>query len=114
LRRPRPHWFMRTFLSGQRSSSWETSVCAGPWFAHIINWMRRLAQLIRDLFTVKCSETEALRRLLRSGPMAAMPRRLGASGGGLIRTASEIFLAIWVAVTDLIVYCKIAISRRRA
>jgi hypothetical protein len=76
--------------------------------------MRRLALLIRDLFSVECSETEALRRLLRSDPMAAMPRKLGAGGDGSIRTASGIFLAIWVAVTDLIVYCKIAISRRRA
>jgi hypothetical protein len=76
--------------------------------------MSRLAQLIRDLFSVKCSETEALRRLLRSDPVAAMPRKLEASGGGLIRTTSGIFLAIWVAVTDLIVYCKIAISRWRA
>ena len=85
-----------------------------PWFAHIINRMRRLAQLIRDLFSVKCSETEALRRLLRSDPMVGMPRKVGPSSGGLIRTASGIFLAVWFAVTDLIVYCKIAISRRRA
>jgi hypothetical protein len=76
--------------------------------------MRRLAQLIRDLFSVKCSETEALRHLLLSDPMAATPRKLGASGGGLIRTTAGIFLAMWVAVTDLIVYCRIAISRRRA
>ena len=114
LRRPRPHRFMRIFLGGERPSSWEIPVRAGPWFTHIINCMRRLAQLIRDLFSVKCSETEALRRLLRSEPMAAMPRKLGASGGGLIGTTSGIVSAIWVAVTDLIVYCKIAISRRRA
>jgi hypothetical protein len=89
-------------------------VRAGPWFAHIINCMTRAAQLIRDLFSVKCSETEALRRLLQSDPMAAMPRKLGDSGDGSIRTASGIFLAIWIVVVDLIVYCKIAISRRRA
>ena len=77
--------------------------------------MRRLAQLIRDLFGVDCSETEALRLLLRSDPMASKPRKLSDSGGGLIRLKrSGLFLAIWRTVTDLIVYCKIAILRRRA
>ena len=60
------------------------------------------------------ADTEALRRLLRSDSMAAVPRKLSARGRGLIRTDSGIFLAIWIAVTELIVYCKIAISRRRA
>jgi hypothetical protein len=74
-----------------------------------------LAQLIRDLFGVKCSETEALRRLLRSDLMASTPRKVGDSDGGLIRKMrSGPFLAIKGAVTDLIVYCKLAILRRRA
>jgi hypothetical protein len=34
--------------------------------------------------------------------MATMLRKPGASGGGLIRTASGIFLAIWVAVWAII------------
>ena len=76
--------------------------------------MGRLAQLIRDLFSVKCSQTEALRLLLNSGPIASIPRKLGNSEGGLLRKMpSGRFLAIWGAVTDLIVYWKIAISRRR-
>jgi hypothetical protein len=71
--------------------------------------MGRLVRLLRDLFDVKCSETKALRRLLRSHPMASMPRKLSDSGGGLIRKIpSGKFLAIWDAVTDLIVYCKMA------
>ena len=105
---------MKISFGGQSPSSLESPVCAGPWFARIINCMRRLAQLIRDLFSVKCSETEALSRLLQSDPMASMPRKLGDSGGGLIRKIpSGKFLAIWDAVTDLIVYCKMAISRKR-
>jgi hypothetical protein len=36
--------------------------------------MGRLAQLIRDLFSVKCSQRE---RLLRSDPMASTPQKLG-------------------------------------
>jgi hypothetical protein len=56
--------------------------------------MGRLTQLIRDLFGVDCSETEALSRLLRSDPMASMPRKLGDSGGGLIRKMRSGPLAI--------------------
>ena len=77
--------------------------------------MGRLAQLIRDLFSVKCSQTEALRLLLNSGPIASIPRKLGNSEGGLLRKmASGTFLAIWGAVAEVIVFWKIAISRRRA
>jgi hypothetical protein len=77
--------------------------------------MGRLAQLIRDLFSVKCSETEALSLLLNSGPIASIPRKLGNSEGGLLRKMpSGRILAIWGAVTELIVHWKIAISRRRA
>ena len=77
--------------------------------------MGRLAQLIRDLFSVKCSETEALRRLLRSDPMASMPRKLRDSSGGLIRKMpTGPFLGIWRALLNLTVYCRIAILRRRA
>jgi len=83
--------------------------------APLINCMGRLVQLIRDLFGVKCSETDALRRLLRSDRMASTPPKVGEADGGLIRKCAQgHFLAIWGAVTDLIVYCKIAILRRRA
>jgi len=37
----------------------ETPVCAGPRFDRIINYMGRLWQLIRDLSSVECSQTEA-------------------------------------------------------
>jgi hypothetical protein len=86
-----------------------------PWFERIINCMGRLAQLIRDLSSVKCSQTEALRLLLNSGPIAAVPRKLGDRKGGLLRKmASGAFLAIWGAVTEVIVFSKIVISHRRA
>jgi len=76
--------------------------------------MGRCAQLIRDLFSVKCSRTEALRLLLRSGSTASIPQKLGDSEGGLLRKmASGTFLAIWGAVTEVIVFSKIVISRRR-
>jgi hypothetical protein len=89
--------------------------CAEPRFDRIINFMGRLAQLIRDLFSVKCSQTEALSLLLSSGPIASIPPKLGNSGGGLLRKMpSGRFLAIWGAITELIGYWKIAISRRRA
>ena len=81
----------------------------------LFNCMRRLAQLIRDLFGVDCSETEALRRLLRNDLMARRRGKWGESDGSLIRKMpSRPLLAIRVAVTDLIAYCKIAILRRRA
>ena len=94
----------------------ETPVCAGPWFAGIINYVGRLAQLIRDLFNVKCSQTEALSLLLNSGPTASIPRKVGNREGGLLRKMpSGTFLAIWDPVKELIVYYwKTAISRRRA
>jgi hypothetical protein len=77
--------------------------------------MGRLAQLIRDLFGAKCSQTEALRLLLNSGPIASIPRKLGNREGGLLpKMSSGRFLAFWGAVTELIVYWKIAISRMRA
>lgn len=68
--------------------------------------MGRLTQLIRDLFSVKCSKTQALSLLLNIGRTASIPRKLDNSEGGLLRKMpSGIFLAIWGAVT--------AISRRR-
>jgi len=81
--------------------------------------MGRFSQLIRDLSSVKCSQTEALRLLLNnganSGPIAAVPRKLGDRQGGLLRKmASRTFSAIWGAVTEVIVFSKIVISRRRA
>ena len=92
-----------------------TPVCAWPWFAGIINYVGRLAQLIRDLFNVKCSQTEALRRLLNSGPTASVPRKLGDRQGGLLRKmALRILSAIWGAVTEVIVFSKVVISRKRA
>jgi hypothetical protein len=76
--------------------------------------MGRLAQLIRDLFRVKCSETEAL-SLLLNGPIPAPARKLRNSEGGLLRKmASGTFWAIWGAVTEVIVFWKIVISRKRA
>jgi hypothetical protein len=77
--------------------------------------MGRFSQLIRDLFSAKCSQTEALRLLLNTGPIAAVPRKLGDRQGGLLRQmASRTFLAIWGAVMEVIVFSKIVISRRRA
>jgi hypothetical protein len=76
--------------------------------------MGRLTQLIRDLFSVKCSKTQALSLLLNIGPTASIPLKLDNSEGGLPRKMpSGTFLAIWGAVTELIVYWKVAISRRR-
>ena len=90
------------------------SMCR-TWFAGIIANVGRLAQLIRDLFSVKCSRTEALSRLLQSDPMASIPQKLGDSEGGLLRKmASGTFLAIWGAVTEVIVFSKVVISRKRA
>ena len=84
------------------------------WFAGIITNVGRLAQLIRDLFSVKCSQTEALRLLLNSGPIPAPARKLHNSEGGLLpKMASGTFWAIWGAVTEVIVFSKIVISRRR-
>ena len=84
------------------------------WFAGIIANVGRLAQLIRDLFSVKCSQAEALSLLLNNGPIASIPRKRGISEGSLVRNMlSGTFLAIWGAVTELIVYLKIAIARRR-
>jgi hypothetical protein len=76
--------------------------------------MGRLTQLIRDLFSVKCSKTQALSLLLNIGRTASIPLKLDNSEGGLPRKMpSGTFLAIWGAVTELIVYWKVAISRRR-
>jgi hypothetical protein len=75
--------------------------------------MGRLTQLIRDLFSVKCSKTQALSLLLNIGRTASIPRKLDNSEGGLLRKPSGTFLAIWGAVTELVVYWKVAISRRR-
>jgi hypothetical protein len=78
-------------------------------------FMGRLSQLIRDLSSVKCSQTEALRRLLKSGPIDSVPRKLGNREDGLLRKmASGTFLAIRGAVTEVIVFSKIVISRKRA
>jgi hypothetical protein len=75
----------------------------------------RLPQLIRDLFNVKCSQTEALSLLLKSRPIASIPRKLGNSEGSLpLKMRSGTLLAIWGAVTELIVYWKVSIARRRA
>jgi hypothetical protein len=77
--------------------------------------MGRLPQLIRDLFSAKCSQTEALRLLLKSAPIASITRKPGNSEGSVIRKVpSGRLVAIWGAITELIVYWKIAISRRRA
>jgi hypothetical protein len=74
-----------------------------------------VAQLIRDLSSVKCSQTEALRLLLNSGSIASVPRKLGNREGSLLRKMlSGIFLAVWGVVTEVIVFSKIVIARRRA
>jgi hypothetical protein len=74
----------------------------------------RLAQLIRDLFNVKCSQTEALGLLLNSGSTASISQNSASSEGSLLRKMlSGTFLAIWGAATELIVYWKTAIARRR-
>jgi hypothetical protein len=81
----------------------------------IINYVGRVAQLIRDLSSVKCSQTEALRLLLNSGSIASVPRKLGNREGSLLRKMlSGIFLAVWGVVTEVIVFSKIVIARRRA
>ena len=81
----------------------------------IINYVGRVAQLIRDLSSVKCSQTEALRLLLNSGSIASVPRKLGNREGSLLRKMlSGIFLAVWGVVTEVIVFSKIALTRRRA
>ena len=81
----------------------------------IINYVGRVAQLIRDLSSVKCSQTEALRRLLNSGSIASVPRKLGNREGSLLRKMlSAIFLAVWGVVIEVIVFSKIVIARRRA
>ena len=78
-----------------------------PWFERIINFMGRSAQLIRDLFSVKCSETEALSLLLNGGPIPSPERKLRNSVGGLVRKmASGTLLAIRGAVTEVIVFGK--------
>ena len=77
--------------------------------------MGRLAQLIRDLFSVKCSQSEALSLLLNGGPIPAPARKLrNIEGGFLPKMASGTFWAIWNAVMEVIVFWKIVISRRRA
>jgi hypothetical protein len=81
----------------------------------IINYVGRVAQLIRDLSSAKCSQTEALRLLLNSGSIASVPRKLGNREGSLLRKMlSGIFLAVWGVVTEVIVFSKIVIARRRA
>ena len=62
-----------------------------------------------------CSQTEALRLLLNSGSIASVPRKLGNRQGSLLRKMlSGIFLAVWGGVTEVIVYWKTAVTRRRA
>ena len=81
----------------------------------IINYVGRVAQLIRDLSSVKCSRTEALSLLVNSGSIAAVPQKLGNREGSLLRKMlSGTFLAVWGVVLELIVYWKIALTRRRA
>jgi hypothetical protein len=77
--------------------------------------MGRLSQLIRDLFSVKCSQTEALSLLLNSGPIPAPERKLRNSEGGLLlKMALGTFWAIWGAVMEVIASWKILISRKHA
>jgi hypothetical protein len=96
------------------SSSGNPGMCR-PWFARIINYVGSVAQLIRDLSSVKCSQTEALRLLLNSGSIASVPRKLGNRVGSLLRKMlSGTFLAVWGVVTEVIVFSKIALTRRRA
>jgi hypothetical protein len=93
----------------------KTPVCPGRWFERIVNCMGRLAQLIRDLFSVKCSETVALSLLLSGGPIPAPARKLRNSEGGLLpKMAAGTFWAIWGAVMEVIVSWKILISRKHA
>ena len=64
----------------------------------LVNCLGCLAQLIRDLFSVKCSETEALRRLLRSDPMASMARKLADCSGSNTKNALR---AVFVSAPGL-------------
>ena len=76
--------------------------------------MGRLAQLVRDLFSVQCSETEALTLLLNGEPIASI-RKPGKREGLLRKMRSWEFLANWrTVVKKLIVYWKIAISQTSA
>jgi hypothetical protein len=83
-----------------------------------------LTQLIRDLFDVKCSQTEALNLLLNSGSSTSIPPKLGNNEGTLqgkmlsfIRNRCSrvrgTFSAIPDAAAELIVYWKISSARRR-
>ena len=89
-------------------------MCAEPWLARIIDYVGRLPQLIRDLFSVKCSETEALSLLLNSGSTASIPRKLDNGEGRLRKMPSGTLLSIWSVATELIAYLKTTIARRYA
>jgi hypothetical protein len=80
-----------------------------------------LAELIRDLFSVKCSEAEALSLLLDSAPNDSIPLKPDNSEGSLRKMLSRRFSAIRGAATEqimrwkiLIARWKIALARRRA
>jgi hypothetical protein len=80
-----------------------------------------LAELIRDLFSVKCSEAEALSLLLNGAPNDSIPRKPDNGEGSLRKMLSRRFSAIWGAATEqimhwkiLIVRSKIALARKRA